>query len=105
MDLLVKVISSFHLGTVMKKEGYRCFNWPHCQNSKDCTSSRKAELLNVLKEECLKDSKCVAVSCEDPDRVGSCSRYMLSKTCDKATWDDQKHWSIHLIKPVCNINW
>ena len=98
MDHLVKIISLFHLGTVMKKEGYRCFNWPDCTKTGDCTESKKAELLNVLKEKCLKDSKCVAVSCYDPDGVGSCSRYMLSKTCDKATWDDQEDWSIHLIK-------
>ena len=98
MNLLVKITSLLHLGSVIKKEGYRCFNWPHCTKTGDCTESRKAELLSMLKEKCLKDGKCVAVSCYDPDEVGSCSRYMLSKTCDKATWDDQDDWSIHLIK-------
>ena len=98
MDLLVKIISLFHLGTVIKNEGYRCFNWPDCTRTGDCTESKKSESLNVLKERCLKDSNCVAVSCEDPGEDGYCSRYMLSKTCDKATWDDQEHWSIHLIK-------
>lgn len=79
-------------------EGYRCFIWPHCTKTEDCTASRKSEMLNVLKENCLKDNDCVAVSCEDPKGEGSCSRYMLSTTCDKATWDNQISWSIHLIK-------
>ena len=81
-------------------EGIRCFNWPNCQSSLGCTRSniRFSESLDVLKQTCYYDANCKAVSCEDSDGDGVCSRSMLSNSCDETTVDEETNWTAYLLK-------
>ena len=81
-------------------EGKRCFNWPNCLGQTvGCTRSNDVESLVVLKQNCLDDADCKAVSCEDSDSDGFCSRNMLSSSCDEATVDEELNWTAYFLKP------
>jgi len=95
--------------------GYRCYNFPNCgwlevengtwKIENGCGKSKvraESEKLEDLKEACLNDDNCIAVSCEDKvsDDKEVCSRYMLSTYCDSTTIDDENNWTIHLLKPT-----
>jgi len=94
--------------------GHRCYNFPNCgwlelENGEwkienGCGKSKvraKSEELEDLKEACLNDDNCIAVSCEvKTNDTGVCSRYMLSNYCNTTTIDDENNWTIHLLKPT-----
>lgn len=87
--------------------GHRCYNWPNCGwrhlENDGCGKSKvgaAAENLEDLKEACLNDDDCVAVSCEEKAEEGECSRHMLSNYCNTTTIDDENKWAIHLLKPT-----
>jgi len=95
--------------------GYRCYNFPNCgwlevengtwKIENGCGKSKvraESEKLEDLKEACLNDDNCIAVSCEDKvsDDKDVCSRFMLSTYCDSNTIDDENNWTIHLLKPT-----
>ena len=77
---------------------YRCFNWPDCLESNGCTRFNDVEQLDVLREACLNDMDCIAVSCEDKAGNGECSRSMFSNTCSITTIDDEMKWTIYLLR-------
>ena len=80
-------------------EGKRCFNWPSCLSELGCIRSNDAESLEVLKQTCFDDANCKAVSCEDSDGDGVCSRSMLSTSCSETTVDQETNWTAYLLKP------
>ena len=75
-------------------EGYRCFNWPNCNDSNGCTKINGKRVLAELLDTCSNDEECVAVSCEGLSD-GKCSRSMLSSYCDESTKDDENNWVIY----------
>lgn len=79
-------------------EGKRCFGWIHCQTSSGCTQFTEIKQLNELKETCLNDASCIAVSCEDPTGGGvECQRSMLANSCDVTTIAGKPNWNIYFL--------
>ena len=69
-----------------------------CKESAGCTQSTQAKQLDKLKDTCLNDANCIAVSCYNLNGDGGkCRRYMLSDSCDETTINEQKNWNIHLL--------
>ena len=74
----------------------RCFGYQQCVASNGCTRFRDIQL-SVAKQTCLNDPTCIAVSCEDQDGDGECSRGFLSDSCDSSSIDDEANWTIYSV--------
>lgn len=75
--------------------GYRCFNYADCLETNGCTRYNDEIQLSDLKQICSDDLECVAVSCEDKNGDGMCSRGFLSTSCGNTTMDEETNWTIY----------
>ena len=71
-----------------------------CNESSSCNINNQTESLNHLKEGCLKNDTCVAVSCDvNPSDEKICNRYMFSGYCNESTIEMKGGWTYHLMNP------
>ena len=86
-----------HLQDANENQG-RCFTMSECIESTSCQASNKTVGLAELKEKCLKDEKCIAVSCDvNPSDMNMCNRHMLSSSCNDTTIEDNDGWTYHIL--------
>ena len=79
------------------KQG-RCFTMKECEESSLCDNSNETVSLDDLKEKCLKNDTCAAVSCDvNPSDEKMCNRYMLSSSCNESTIEKKDGWNYHLM--------
>ena len=86
-----------HLQDANENQG-RCFTMSKCNESSSCEASNQTVSLTELKEKCLKDEKCIAVSCDvNPSDTNVCNRHMLSSSCNDSTIEDNSGWTYHIL--------
>ena len=86
-----------HLQDANENQG-RCFTMSKCNESTSCQFSNHTLGLPELKEKCLKDENCIAVSCDmNPSNANMCNRHMLSSSCNDSTIEDKDGWSYHIM--------
>ena len=90
----------------IKKPG-RCFGMVPCNKSPSnvCQSHNESEKFKDLKEKCLRDNNCVAVSCdvnENNDQM--CNRYMFSSSCNSSTIQERNGWIYNIVNSGKNYN-
>lgn len=65
-----------------------------------CESFNETAKLEDLKQKCLMDDDCVAVSCDvNVSDKTMCNRYMFSSLCDNTTIQQRNGWTYHIMKP------
>ena len=85
---------------VVIMKGKRCMIWKDCQNSTEsgCIRTNVPVRLSELKETCLRDEWCIAVSCEQVKIGGECARSMLFNSCDITAMKNHIKWKTYLLK-------
>eukprot|EP00401_Gymnodinium_catenatum_P039242 CAMPEP_0117533660 /NCGR_PEP_ID=MMETSP0784-20121206/40007_1 /TAXON_ID=39447 /ORGANISM="" /LENGTH=427 /DNA_ID=CAMNT_0005330109 /DNA_START=56 /DNA_END=1339 /DNA_ORIENTATION=+ len=87
-------LSSLQPTASLVLQGRRCFNWGSCQQSNGCSKGRNRKHLAELAA-----MGATWISCEEGSVMsGTCSRYMLSGTCDTSTQDDEHGWNIYMVR-------
>ena len=81
-------------------KGKRCMTWKDCQNSTEsgCIKSNEPVRLSELKEICLDNEWCIAVSCEQNKKGGECDRSMGFNSCAISSMKSHIKWKTYLLK-------
>ena len=88
-----------------QKQG-RCFGWVPCGNNPNCQRCPKKASLVDLKDKCLKDDNCVAVSCHyNQAEEGMCNKYMFSSSCEASNIQKRNGWKTYYIADSSKIHY
>ena len=92
---LSHLFCTMYLKDANGKQG-RCFTKKECDESPFCDYSNETSSLDDLKDKCLYNCTCTAVSCDvNPSDEKMCNRYMISSSCNESTIEKKDGWNYY----------